>query len=107
MNVPVEPLVFVAGVNTFGVEDEGWQLVGNPEGDQDRHFRARVTFEQPLRSSPVVHVGIAGFDMGNEDAARLRVRADNITTDGFEVVVETWLNSKIWSVDVSWLAVGT
>lgn len=106
MSAPMEPLVFVAGVNTFGASDEEWPLAANA-GTEDRLFRARVSFEQRLRSLPVVHLGIVGFDVGNEDAARLRVRAENISADGFDVVIETWLNTKIWSVSVSWLAVGT
>jgi hypothetical protein len=102
----MEPLVFVAGVNSFGAEDEGWQLAATP-AEENRLFRARVSFEQPLRSLPVVHLGMVGLDIGNEDAARLRLRAENISADGFDVVIETWLNTKIWSVSVSWLAVGT
>jgi hypothetical protein len=102
----MEPLAFVAGVNTFGAKDEGWPLAAVP-GEEDRLFRARVSFEQPLRSVPIVHLGLVGFDVGNEDAARLRVRAENISADGFDIVFETWLNTKIWSVSVSWLAVGT
>ncbi len=107
MTVSVEPLVFIAGVNKFGADDEGWELVRGPQDGEARRYRATVTFEQPLRAAPVVHLGIVGFDISNEDAARIRVRAENISTRGFDVIAETWLNSKIWSVDVSWLAVGT
>lgn len=106
MSIAVEPLVFLAGVNTFGTSDEGWSLSTPPEDEQPRVFRSPVFFNQSFRTGPVVHLGVAGFDVSNHDAARLKVRAENISIEGFEVVLETWLNSKIWSVDVSWLAVG-
>ena len=107
MNSTLEPLVFIAGVNKFGAEDDGWELVEGGQEGKDRVYRAKVTFEQELRTIPVVHLGVVGFDISNQDAARIRVRAENISTGGFDVVAETWLNSRIWSVDVSWLAIGT
>ena len=107
MSIAVEPLVFLAGVNTFGMEDEGWELSDLNEEEDKRVFKSAVLFNQAFRSGPVVHVGLAGLDVSNHDSARLKVRAENISTQGFDVVIETWLNSKVWSVDVSWLAVGS
>ena len=34
------------------------------------------------------------------------VRAEQITAEGFTIVVETWLHTLVWSVDLSWLAIG-
>ena len=107
MSDNVQPLVFLAGINRFGVDDGDWDLTA-PGPDTDRRgFRARVAFEQAFRTVPVVHLGLVGFDISNEDSARLKVIPENINPSGFDVVVETWLNSRIWSIEVSWLAVGT
>ena len=106
MSDNIEPLVFLAGVNRFGAGDGDWKLM-EPQADTDRRgFRARISFEQTFRTVPIVHLGLVGFDVSNEDSARLKVIPENINTGGFDVVVETWLNSRIWSVEISWLAVG-
>jgi hypothetical protein len=44
--------------------------------------------------------------VSNEDNLRVRVRALDIVATGFSLQVETWLHTRIWSVDVSWLAIG-
>jgi hypothetical protein len=75
-------------------------------GSGDRAYRHTVTFARPFSATPVVHLGIAGLDASKQDNLRLRVRAEAVGTHGFTIVVETWLHTQIWSVDVSWLAIG-
>ena len=84
---------------------EGWTLL-DAGPDSSRAFVFKVNFERPFATSPLVHVAIAGFDIENHDAARLRVRAVDIHAGGFGIQVETWLSTRVWSVDVSWLAIG-
>ncbi len=85
---------------------DGWTLLDVP-ADEARTFAFPVTFEQPFAAPPLVHVAITGLDVGNQDAARLRLRAVDIGPSGFTIHVETWLNTRVWAVDVSWLAIGT
>ncbi len=109
MSAEIEPLVFLAGVNKLGGEGD-WplSLPGEPGPQGERRSCVQsVAFERAFRSAPVVHVGVVGFDISNHDCARLQVRAVNITESGFDVMVETWLNSRVWSVDVSWFAIGS
>ena len=54
----------------------------------------------------MVQVAIAGFDIDQRDSARLSVRASAITATGFEIIVQTWQNSRVYKVEISWLAVG-
>lgn len=103
---PVFPLTMLAGTNRFGARDEGWALVGAPDWKRRRTFIGRITFEKPFAAAPVVHVGLTGFDIENHDAARLLIAASNITPEGFDLGCETWLGTQIWSVTVSWLALG-
>ncbi len=84
---------------------EGWSLL-DPSSDLDRTFRYPVSFNQAFPAPPVVHVGIIGLDASNDDNLRVRVRAVNITATGFTLQAETWLGTKIWSIGVSWLAIG-
>lgn len=101
----VLPLKIAAAVTRFDSEHVGWRLL-DPKADAPRSFAARITFESAFQLPPVVHVGISGFDIENSDAARLRARVIHVDASGFEVELETWLATRIWSVDVSWLAIG-
>lgn len=65
-----------------------------------------MSFERPFSGSPVVQVGITGFDMDNSANARLNVDIVSIDDAGFEIELRTWLNSRLWSVDLSWIAIG-
>ena len=71
-------------------------IVGNRSYSNDSSLRP-----------PLVHVGVVGIDASKDDNLRLSVRAESITQHGFTLSVETWLNTKIWTVEVSWLAIGS
>lgn len=107
MTSTVEPFSFLAGHEVLGASLDGWTLDEAPHGCDERVFRAHVRFIRPFRGAPLVHLGLAGFDAGTEDAARLTVTADNIGSRGFDLVLKTWLHSRLWRVDVNWLAVGS
>lgn len=107
MTHPIIPLSMLAGVNRFDSEHDGWSLLGAQAHEGARIFVGRVRFDQAFASPPVVHLGLVGFDISERDCSRLRVRAVDITTEGFCVRAETWFNTQVWSFDVSWLALGT
>jgi hypothetical protein len=107
MNTIITPLNFLAGSETLGASLEGWGLDEAPHGAPARSFRHHVAFSRAFTAPPLVHLGIAGFDVSNEDSARVMTRADEITASGFDIVVTTWLHSRLWRVDVNWLAVGS
>jgi len=104
MSNAVEPLSFLAGSEVLGQAMDGWML--DQEGGGDRLFRASVRFEKPFRQMPLVQVGLAGFDISNRDAARLAVATSNVTNEGFDIVLSTWLHTRLWRADVNWIAVG-
>ena len=95
---------FLAGTEVMGSKQPGWLF---DQGDGDRSFRRHVAFQRSFLNPPLVHLGIAGFDIANHDAARLTASVANVTAEGFEIVLSTWLNSRLWRVDVNWLALGT
>lgn len=107
MNNGVEPLSFLSGTELLGSAREGWTLDQESGFTEDRFFRAQVFFERPFNNIPVVQLGIVGFDISNQDAARLKASVSNISPQGFEIVLSTWLNTRAWKVDVSWLAIGS
>src|SRR5664280_1978312 len=83
-----------------------WLEAARCSSTQPRNHRFEVTFERAFACPPLVHVGIAGLDVSNEDNLRVRVRAVDITVDGFSIEAETWFNTRVWAVDVAWIAIG-
>ena len=102
---PVLPMRFRAGTARFDHTQDGWQLL-EPLGDERRVSVGRVDFANPFASVPMLHLGVAGFDIANGANARLEVCARSVSEAGFEVELETWLDTRIWRVSVSWLAIG-
>jgi len=54
----------------------------------------------------VVHLGLTGFDLDQRDSSRLILRATEISTTGFVVEIATWRDTRVYSVEFSWLALG-
>lgn len=106
MSTNLTPLQFLAGTEEMGSASDGWTLDHAPHGAAERTFRRRVSFERRFGDVPLVHLGLTGLDASGEDAMRLTVRAGNISREGFDLVLTTWLHSRLWRVDVSWLALG-
>jgi hypothetical protein len=97
------PLAMLSAIVPLGSSLEGWTLL---EGSGTRAFRCSVVFEHAFSAPPVVHLGVVGVDACKDHNLRLRVRAEDVTSAGFTIVTETWLETRLWAVDVSWLAVG-
>ena len=97
------PLALLSAVVPLGSLLEGWTLL---EGSGTRSFRYVVAFEHPFSTPPVVQLGVVGLDASKDDNLRLRVRTEDIRASGFTILVETWLHTRLWGVDVSWLAIG-
>jgi hypothetical protein len=76
-------------------------------GSGPRRYAHDVSFERSFSAPPVVQLGVVGVDSSREHNLRLRVKAENITAAGFTLVVETWWETALFGVDVSWLAIGS
>jgi hypothetical protein len=102
----IAPLTVLSAAVVLGTSLEGWTLL-EPSDGADRVFRYAVSFHQAFSGPPVVHVGLVGLDASKDDNLRVRVRAIDITSTGFVVEAATWLYTRLWSVEVSWLAIGS
>jgi H-type lectin domain len=103
MSMPL-PLTLLSAVVPLNSMTTGWSLDG---GEGTRTYSQRVQFDHTFGSRPVVHVALVAVDASREHNLRVRVRAEDIDSTGFTLVVETWLASQLWAVDVSWLAMGS
>ena len=88
------------------VQEPDWCLLDPAEGSQSRIFERYIRFGKRFNKKPLVHVSLVGFDIDNDDNARLSIKATNISVEGFSVQMITWLNTRMWSVEVSWIAFG-
>ena len=101
----LRPLQMSSAILTLNTDTEGWEL-HVPNGSP-RTFCCSVSFETPFPTNPVVHVSLCGFDVDNGSSARIRVRAVDIHPGGFPLQLQTLLETRVYGVDVSWLAMGS
>ena len=92
-------------------DSEDWTLATLPDpwpenGDGTRTYIHHVIFESGFEYPPVIHLGLVGFDVDQRASARIKLTTPLVTSVGFTVEITTWLNSKVYAVDFSWMAVG-
>ncbi|MCB1209740.1 MAG: H-type lectin domain-containing protein [Verrucomicrobiales bacterium] len=107
------PLKIVSGAEGVGVLTPGWTLAepvpaeaATTDGTARTHVHS-VVFSQPFAYMPVVTVGLCGFDLDKHTGGRISISARAISAEGFEVHITTWRDTLVYSVEFSWLAVGS
>lgn len=75
-------------------------------GGGSRERRKKVTFSEPFRARPVVHVTLSLLDADTGPFIRTELTAENITRYGCDLVFKTWADSKVARVRAAWLAIG-
>ena len=76
-------------------------------GEGPRERRVDVTFAEPFRSMPTVHLSLQMFDMDHKHNQRFDLDADQITEEGFSIVFRTWSDTRIARARASWMAIGS
>jgi hypothetical protein len=74
---------------------------GNTPGWNANNCLWRLTFATPFNAPPTITVGLTHLD-GN----RMDIRAQNVTTTGFEIYAQTFNNGSFGGVGASWFAYG-
>jgi len=82
-------------------DDPNFQI-GDFQSDGDNS--TSIAFERAFTSAPSVIVWLKGFDMDKRYTARIRVYADSVTATGFQLRLETWGDTVLNWVSVSWIA---
>lgn len=80
-----------------------WNLT---QGTGERIYRVHATFGKKFSAPPAVTVSLSSFDLSPTYGQRLAVYAENITKDGFDIVVLTWADTVVYAAGVTWLAHG-
>lgn len=75
-------------------------------GEGARQVRAIVEFSESFRTPPAVQTTLSMFDISNGTNARVDVQPEDITNEGFSIVLRTWSDTRIARVRVAWQALG-
>ena len=75
-------------------------------GDGQRSVRHKITFSSPFVQPPHVILSLSLMDADNSVPLRFDLKPENIDKKGFEVVFNTWLDSRFARVSVVWTAFG-
>jgi hypothetical protein len=70
---------------------------------QPRRLTQHVAFEPPFIEPPAVMFGISGIETAHH-RPRIRLRAENVGAQGFDLTAETWEDTIVYELSVQWLA---
>ncbi|MBF0158666.1 MAG: H-type lectin domain-containing protein [Magnetococcales bacterium] len=70
-----------------------------------RRLTQTVSFQRPFTSPPAIVLGVTLIDPGQEGAS-IEVSAQEIGTDDFLLVLESWSDNRIREIQLNWLAHG-
>ncbi len=73
------------------------------DGSGDRSIIEHIEFKETLETVPQVFTSISGLDTDSKFNPRIVVNAENITTEGCDIVMKTWGPSNVAYVKVSWI----
>ncbi len=71
-----------------------------------RERRRRVSFSKPYKTPPTVQVSLSMWDLDNGTPARMDLRAETVTEDGFDLVFRTWGDTRVARARANWLSIG-
>ncbi|KAJ1301964.1 hypothetical protein OPQ81_000801 [Rhizoctonia solani] len=81
---------------------------GNMSGTNDDKAKSiDIQFTCLYQTPPKVVVWLTGLDSDCTRNMRLDTSAENITSDGFELTVNTWGDSIIYNATVSWISISS
>lgn len=75
-------------------------------GSGARSARHAVRFSKPFRAAPAVTVGMSMWDIAHDSNTRADIRAENVTREGFEIVFNTWGDTRVARIRADWMAIG-
>lgn len=79
----------------------GWNL---HQGQGGRRFSISIKFKKRFYKEPEVRLALTGFDILQGTNHRLRVLPEKVTRDGFDAVILTWADTRVWSATGVWTA---
>lgn len=97
------------------IYSESLWLLNQDNGDKNdrnkRSFQKHVSFSPHFACRPAVIASMNFIDAtpGVESPSNVRISVypdpTTVTTEGFDLLYETWGDSKVWGVGVNWIAI--
>jgi hypothetical protein len=77
-------------------------------GKGERTYEERIYFEEKYEKIPHVMTSISGLDEDNKDSSAIRIelKEEKIDTAGFNLIIRTWDDSRLFNIKVTWTAFG-
>ena len=107
MSQDIHPWSFLSASVGVGILTDGWNLAEPYQPDEGgRSFVTDVVFDAPFGWRPLVNLGMTGFDIDERGSSRVTLSAEEVTAYGFRARISTWSNTRVYSVEFNWLAIG-
>lgn len=107
MNSTPIPWNILSSAVGVGILTEGWNLAeAEPSAEESRTFTVTIAFAAGFTTTPVVQLGLTGFDIDQRDSPRISLKAENITPFGFQAVISSWSATRVYAVEFNWVAIG-
>ena len=75
-------------------------------GSGSRELLRKVIFSEPFKEPPSVHVSLSMWDMDQKTNLRVDVSAQKVTINGFQILFQTWADTRIARMRADWMAIG-
>ncbi len=69
-----------------------------------RKFVSHIDFDKPFGFTPVVRTSFTAIDVDKNENLRLLIYPTAITNKGFDIVAQTWSDTKINYINLTWFA---
>lgn len=79
-------------------------LEDHPSDQSQVSTKRTITFSRAYHAPPLVVVWLTAFDMGLEKILRLKTYATDVTATGFNIHIDTWGDSVLYSATASWVS---
>jgi len=92
-----------------GVCDKRYYKTGHAmeKGSGVRDDYLQVVFEQSFESPPSIQYGIVYLDTSKEACLRVSLKLQEVTASFATFKFSTWVDSKVYGVSFSWMAIGS
>lgn len=100
------PIKMCAATVAYDQFTPNWTLTHVENPDVMRTFVGNVQFETSFSNTPIIHIAISGFDIDQRDSSRVSATPEMITSTGFDIRINTWCETRVYKIEVSWLALG-
>jgi hypothetical protein len=90
------------GVIDFGPQTSGWNLGA---GTGQRSFTSQdIGFNPPFGVAPAIALALSGIDSDHATNLRLTLNPYDVQANEFNIQINTWDDTLLYSVVVTWIA---